>query len=348
MSNRLIMLVQAVDVADDHRGSMLDWISAFAKHYTRVDVIAVTVGRFHLPANVFVHSLGKERGYPKIIQAMRFYWYLVQSAPRARGIFAYASPIFIIAAWPMALVCQCRMVLWYLHRANPLKLRVALRLVTHLVTADVASLTIQSQKIAAVGHGIAIERFTMHRDWSDITSRSLRLVSVGRIAPIKDYETIIHAVALLKERGRGVMLRLVGAATTDQHRHYEQQLRALVQRLGLGDVTVFVGPVQYPDMPGQYHWADMVIGATPHGGIDKTLLEAMAAGCIVLTSNDVMRRYLEPYADRLLFPHGDSQALADKVVGSLGECVQISSAMVTNVRRYHDVSATVERVSALL
>lgn len=347
MSKRLIVIAQSVDENDDHRGFFIDWLKEFAKRFDEVSVIAVIEGAYTLPSNVRVYSLGKERGVSKFGQAVRFYRYLVRLLPGSSGIFAHASPIFIILSWPLAVVYRTNMVLWYLHRSNTFKLRLAMRMCDHLVTADVESLTIQSPKIITIGHGIAMERFATSDRTFDITNRALHLLSVGRLSPIKDFSTFIRAIGLLRDGGIHIEARIVGQANLPEHQIEEQRLRELVRTLHLEDMIRFVGSVPYRDMPAQYQWADVVVGCTPHGGIDKTLLEGMAAGCVVVTSNDVMRRYLEPYADALVFPYGDAERLAH-AIRSLHDPVSIGKVMIANVRQYHRLDAAIERISALL
>jgi glycosyltransferase involved in cell wall biosynthesis len=347
MSRRLIVIAQSVDENDDHRGFFIGWLREFSKNFDEVSVIALATGPYTLPPNVRVYSLGKERGAWKIVQAFRFYHYLLRLLPGARGIFAHASPIFVIASWPLAWVFRKKIILWYLHRSVTFKFRLAAILSKRVATADVRSLGIRRNNIVAVGHGIDADFFASSRDWTAVSHRPLRIVSAGRLSPIKDFGTMIRALALLRQHGRQAELRIIGQANLPEHHAYEQQLRALVRQENLEDGVTFSGSVPYRDMPSQYQWADVAVGATPHGGIDKFILEAMAAGCIALTSNDVMREYLEPYADRLMFAHGNAQALADRL-NTLSEYPAVSTAMVRNVREHHDLSTAIARISNLL
>ena len=72
--NRIVIITQDVDEQSDVLGFFVAWIRAFAQRVERVDVITLAKGTYALPANVFVHSLGKEWGSSKIIQAMRYVW----------------------------------------------------------------------------------------------------------------------------------------------------------------------------------------------------------------------------------------------------------------------------------
>lgn len=344
---RLLIITQRVDESDDLLGFFVSWIRLFAQHFSQVSVITLAKGDYDLPHNVHVYSLGKEKGDSKFIQAIRFLRLLAHLTPEHDAVFAHMSPIFAIVAWPFAAFSGARLVLWYLHRSLTLRLRLATFLSDAVVTADAASLTLKSKKVIAVGHGIDIERFAAPRDWSLAVARPLRILSVGRLAPIKDFVSLIRAAAVLRDRQIPIEVRIVGRALQPSHQAYEQKLLALVSELALQDIVSFVGFVPYRDMPMQYWWADVVVGGTPRGGIDKVLLEAMAAGCIVLTSNDVMRPYLEPYSDQLLYAHGDAEALANQIAG-LSQHALISEAMATSVRQHHDAAQTIRRISEIL
>lgn len=347
MHDRFVIITQAVDANDDHRASFIDWIRAFSHQYREVTVIAGRVGAHDLPSNVRIYSLGKEQGVGSVMRAVRFFRYLVKAVPGSRGIFAYASPIFVIAAWPIAAVFRRPIVFWYLHRKTTLRLRLALLLCHRLVTADAASLTIKSPKIVAIGHGIAAERFAFPGRTFDMAGRPLHLVSVGRLAPIKDLATLIRAAGLLVRRNRDVAVRIVGQANRPEHHHEEKRLRDLVAELGLEGVVKFVGFVPYRELPAQYQWADAVIGCTPRGGIDKAMLEGMAAGCVPFTSNDVMRTHLDGYADSLLFPYHDASVLAERLA-AFYEWAACSAALVALVREHHSLLQATARIGALI
>ena len=341
MSDRLLIITQKVDENDDLLGFFISWIREFAKHYQHVTVIALGVGNALLPDNVIVYSLGKERGTPRWQRWLGLMDLLRKEVKNHDAVFAHMSPIFAIAAWPFTRVWHKKLVLWYLHRSSTLRLRLALRLVDTLVTADANSLTIRSPKIVAVGHGIDVARFAVP-DRTPPDGRPLHILSVGRISRIKGFETLIRAAALLRDRDVDCEVRIIGRTIMPKDRRYGRELHALVTRLGVGDIVHFYGFVPYRDTPAHYRWADVVVGCTPPGGIDKTLLEAMAAGCIPLTSNTVMRGLFGADADRLLFRHNDAEALAG-IIEDLDDYATLSSVMRQNV----DTQTTERVVSSI-
>lgn len=349
MAKNLLIITQKVNETDDLLGFFVSWIAEFAKHFTRVDVIALGAGTYKLPANVHVHSLGKETGAAKLLQAIRMEKLLWKYTPECGAVFAHMSPIFAILAWPFAALRRSKLTLWYLHRSWTLKLRLALVMVDVLVTADADSLTVRSRKIIAVGHGIDTARFAVPVR-TPPSGRPLRMLSVGRLSPIKGYETLIRAASQLRDSDVACEVRIVGRAVMRGDHAYEEELHALVSRLGVGDIVHFFGFVPYRDMPAQYAWADIVVGCTPPGGIDKALLEGMAAGCAIATSNTVMRKYIaSEYADDCIFRHDDSSDLADTLERlSSTELSSVGSAMQRAVVQDHNLPVAIGKIAALI
>ncbi|MCC6405328.1 MAG: glycosyltransferase family 4 protein [Candidatus Yanofskybacteria bacterium] len=310
----LLIICQKVDEGDDLLGFFASWIREFAAHTTRVTVIALGVGAADMPANVQVHSLGKERGVPRWKRWWDFVRLLRREVPRHDAVFCHMSPVFALAAWPFTAVWRKRLVLWYLHRSTTWRLRLAARLVDRIVTADARSLTLQSRAILSVGHGIDVRRFA-YPERTPPSGRPLRILSVGRLSPIKGFETLIRAAARLANDDIDCEVRIVGKAVMAGDYAYARELSARVARLGLQERVHLFGFVPYRDMPTQYRWADIVVGCTPPGGIDKVLLEAMAAGCVPLTSNTVMAHQLGEDAGATVFAWRDADELAAKVAG---------------------------------
>lgn len=342
----LIVITQKVDAQDDHRGSFIGWLAEFAKHFPQVHVITQEKGEYALPGNVFVYSLGKENGASRIARAFRFYRYLMKLLSGSQGIFAHASPIFVIAAWPVAAIYRKRIVLWYLHRSVTVKLKLAMMMSYRVVTAAKESLGITGREIIETGHGIDVQKFKTERTW---VQNSVNIISVGRITPIKHYEIVIDALSEAMDGGLGATLKIVGRPVMGGDAEYLASLKRLVVEKRLEQRVQWLGFVPYAHIAEIYAGADYFVGALPVGGIDKAMLEAMAAGCIPLTSNTVFRRYFGPYAERLIFT--DVHDLASKLISlhalTVHEKKEMSEYMVNVVREHHDQQKLVGAISNL-
>src|SRR3989344_2250600 len=308
----LLIITQKVDENDDLLGFFVSWLREFSKRFDKVFVITLLKGGYDLPDNVYVYSLGKEKSALKLWRFFKLYFYLFRLVPKSSGIFCHMSPIFAIAAWPVAFIFRERIVLWYLHRSVTLRLKLSEKIVSSIVTATKESLNIESKKIIEIGHGIDIDRFRADRNWDNLNSRQFRILSVGRISPIKDYETLIKAAGILKEKGFDFRLKIVGRPVMVYDFEYFEKLKKLVQGLKLENFIEFMGFIPFSQIADYYKEADILINLAPKGGIDKVVLEAMASGSLVLVSNTAFKKYFGEYD--LFFKHGEPEDLAGKII----------------------------------
>jgi len=345
----LLIITREVNVEDDILGFFVEWIKEFSKYFDRVFVITLAKGSYQLPENVFVYSLGKEKGNSKIAMAFSFYKYLFQLVPKSSGIFAHTSATFVIASWPVAWMFRKKIILWYLHRSITVKLKIAEKLCYKIVTAAKESLVgFKSKKIIETGHGINTEEFRTDRNWTDGV---VKILSVGRISKIKDYETLLHAAKILKDKGINFNIEIVGRPVMPPDFPYFESLKLLKEKLNLGGAVRFVGFVPHNNIADYYKKSDIVIGLTPEGGIDKTILEAMASGCLTLTSNTINKKYFGNYADKLIFGYRESGNLADKIISlnklSLENKKEISDFLVQSVSENHKLQNLINKLYSL-
>ena len=345
----LLIITQKVDEQDDLLGFFVDWIRGFATKFDKVFVITLAKGSYDLPENVFIYSLGKERGNSKIIRVSNFYRYLFKLVPQSNGIFAHMSPVFVIASWPVSFVFRKKIILWYLHRSVTFRLKLAEKLCYKIVTATKESLKFHSNKIVETGHGISVEKFRTEKKWN---SGRLNILSVGRISKIKNFETLIESAKILKEKGIDFEIKIIGKPVMPRDDEYLKHLELLIKSYELGEMINFVGFIPHNKIVPHYKEADMVVGLTPDGGIDKTILEGMASGCVVLTSNSANKKYFGHYSEKLIFNYGDSDDLADKmmIMNNLTseEKNKIGRLLVESVSQYHNLENLIEKISILI
>ncbi|HVM59160.1 MAG TPA: glycosyltransferase family 4 protein, partial [Candidatus Paceibacterota bacterium] len=139
-----------------------------------------------------------------------------------------------------------------------------------------------------------------------------RIVSVGRITPIKRLEILLDALALLRTEGVRAEVSLVGAPTVPSDAAYQESLAAQASRFGISGAVHFMGAMPYDAMPEHYRQNDISVNLAPTGGIDTAVLEAMASGCIPLVANRAFAPFFKSDADRLLFDP-NPEALAEKL-----------------------------------
>jgi glycosyltransferase involved in cell wall biosynthesis len=137
----------------------------------------------------------------------------------------------------------------------------------------------------------------------------------GRIDPLKDVETLLHAAAIVLAERPEAVFRLVGSAPPGQEEYHARCLR-LRDELGIVDGVHFEG---YHASPGAIlASADVVVLSSISEGFPFVTLEAMARGRpIVATAVGGLAEQLGR-AGELVRPR-DAKALAEAILGLLAD-----------------------------
>lgn len=303
----VLIVTQVIDRRDANLGFFHRWLEKFSEH-VNIIVIANRVGEYHLPPNVKVYSLGKEKGYGTIRRFFIYRWLLLRLILKTDGIFYHMCPEYVLAAAFCPKLFRKKTALWYVHKNVNWKLRWAERLVDKIFTASMESFRLPSSKTEIIGHGIDTEWF----QYSDARpARPIRSLIVGRIAPIKDVRTSIVAVAKLNELiPEKIELDIVGDPITPLDQDYERSLRLLVKELKLESQVHFRGGIVYEAMPDLYRSHHWLLHASQTGSVDKAVLEALACGTTVFTSSEAYDRV---EAAIVHYKAGHAQELAEKM-----------------------------------
>lgn len=129
------------------------------------------------------------------------------------------------------------------------------------------------------------------------------LLSVARLVPDKDHDTLLKAFSRLSPRHPGAQLWLVGNGP--RRRVLEQQ----VENLGLGERVKFLPGAH--DLRPLYRRADLFVLSSRAEALPNVILEAMAAGLpVVATRVGGVPEAVVPEATGLLVAPGDDRGLA--------------------------------------
>ncbi len=105
---------------------------------------------------------------------------------------------------------------------------------------------------------------------------SFRFLHIGRLLPVKNQALILQAVKALKDRNLDICAEFIGGGEK------EQEYRAMVQDLELGDVATFHG--LKADVHPYLHQADCFLLPSVYEGMPITLIEAMGTGLPIVAS----------------------------------------------------------------
>ncbi|KAF0243971.1 MAG: glycosyl transferase group [Planctomycetota bacterium] len=294
MTMKVLMMTQVIDPQDGLLGFVPLWVRALAARVEWLFVLAGRVVPCALPENVEVSSLGKETGTRRLGRLVRFYRGLKEAVDRHKVdvIFAHMNPEYVIAAAPVTRV-PC--VLWYSHHTLTRRLRIAVRLSRLVVASAPEFFPMKTPKLRITGQGIDLARFA-----TAPPPGRFNLLSVGRLAPVKNHDVIIEACALLKNRFPDLHLTLAG----------EGPRREALERLAKERAVplTLLGSVPFTEIPALCHAADLFVSAS-ETALDKAILEAMASGRPAVACAPAFAAW----APDLSFRQGDAAGLAEAV-----------------------------------
>lgn len=143
-----------------------------------------------------------------------------------------------------------------------------------------------------------------------------RLLCVGRLSAEKGHSYLFAAMAQLARRGVRCRLDIVGSGPL------EDELRAEVARLGLGDAVSFHGYVPYgPELFAMYRRAEALVVPSLQEGFPQVINEALCVGLPVIASRvGGIPAFLEHEQTALLTGPADVAGLAAAIERLMGEC----------------------------
>ncbi len=385
VSMRLLIVTQVVDSEDPTLGFFHHWLTEFGERCEWVTVICLKEGKCELPKNATVYSLGKKGSTssprPKgglleyrvladgvgpcnttfrdpdtlwlprtprhIITRLRylsrFYATIWREREHYDVVFVHMNPEYVVLGAPLWRLMRKRVGLWYTHKSVTGWLRLATWFADIIFTASKESFRIQSSKVRIIGHGIDTRSFN---PGSPTTERERRIVTVGRITRSKNIMGVIDVAKRVREQCPDVELCIVGSAVTDIDREYERGCRVYAKQQGFDLDRVFAGGVRHERVVEVLHQASVFVSMSETGSLDKAVLEAMACGVPVVTTNEAGKAVMREVCSECV-PRVDGEVLGivcDVLSWSMAERQKAGDELAAYVREHHGLSTLVGRI----
>ena len=174
---------------------------------------------------------------------------------------------------------------------------------------------IPEKKVIQIINGVDTEKFKpsenkeMSKSKLGIVPDSFIIGTVGRLDPVKDYQTLIKAFATLTTNTykiNKIKLLITGSGSE------EQRLKTLSEDVRVADRVYFLGERQ--DIPELMQCMDVFVLPSIAEGISNTILEAMACGLPVITTKiGGNPELVDDGKTGFLFTSRDHIELADKL-----------------------------------
>ena len=251
---------------------------------------------------------------------------------RANGIeivHAHAARDYHLAALAVRLASRSRLVLtrhtlFPLRRINKILLSGVSRVIA-VSRAVAESLpqngVIESSKITVIHNGIDVGRFTS----SSGRDSTIRVGTVGHLAPIKGHDIFVRAAALVSAQRPDVRFLIIGEDKSPQMDH-RRQLEKLVADLELNGVVAMPGWRE--DVNAVLSSLTLFVSAARSEPFGLAIVEAMAAGLpIVATASEGALEIIEDGVSGRLVPTDNTEALAkaiNELLDNPDECSRLA------------------------
>jgi glycosyltransferase involved in cell wall biosynthesis len=346
---KLLILTQVVDQNDSNLGFFHRWIEEFSRQTEKVEVLCLRRGKYHLPENVAVHSLGKDEEKGRITYLLRFFHFIISRRRDYDAVFVHMNSEYLVLGGILWKIFKKKTFLWHTHKSMRLLHRIAEKLVTVIGTASPESYRLNSQKVRVLGHGIDTEAFSPKEKRHDDV---FHILTTGRISRIKGLETLLDAVSQMKHAGIRTETIVLGGPLTEDDQKYEKELREKAKKVDITDILHFSGSVSHTGVIPYLQGSDVFVNCSNTGSLDKAALEAMATGLPVFTSNEGLKSTLGAHAKDFMFPKGESAVLAKQLLWFHGLDSHTRSSLAQNLRKIvvegHGLPALVRKIVALL
>jgi glycosyltransferase involved in cell wall biosynthesis len=254
-----------------------EWVLAFQPSCEKITVISTHVGEHSLPEEIDVIEIGggdfnrRIKGFFRIINI----GFKIVGKRKSAMVFHHMSPRTAVVLGPLFKLTGVKQGLWYSHSNPSIELRVAANFVDRIFSSSRQSLPIRNSKARFVGHGIKTTKFPS----IDEVPRHSAVLSLGRVARIKNNEALISAVAESAKSEKEV--HLVGPLGGSN-----EYLSELIQSgTNSGVEVIYLGEVEHKAVPELLRSYSVCYTGNPNT-VDKSVIEGALSGCFTLAAQE--------------------------------------------------------------
>ncbi len=278
---KLLIVTQVVDRTDPFLGFFHAWLIELSKHYEHIHVICLKEGQHQLPANVTVHSLGKEGGVSRTMYLRRFFRFVWQLRREYDTVFVHMNQEYILlAGWLWKLLGK-RIYMWRNHYAGNFLTDLAAKFCVKVFCTSKFSHTAKYKKTVIMPVGVDTDMFMPQ---TEIERMPRSILFFGRFAPAKRPLVLLEALGIIAQEGTEFSASFYGTALPADAAYRE----GVVERdreLALENRVKFFEGVPHAQAPRIFSAHEIYMNLSSSGTYDKAMFEAAACGCLVLAAS---------------------------------------------------------------
>lgn len=137
--------------------------------------------------------------------------------------------------------------------------------------------------------------------------------SVGRVTWLKDYETFIKSISIIKKDIPNIVGLIVGGVREDK-KEYLESLKKLVKEFNVEENIVFTGSLK--NIAEIYYFSDIVVNASlKMGNVGRTVVEALALDTpVIATTYEGLNNIVEDDLNGAIIETKNENQLAQKIL----------------------------------
>lgn len=344
---RILILTQAVDTDDLVLGFFHRWIEVFSKKYEHVTVICLKSGKYQLPANVTILSLGKEKNAPdmsRLLSRLRYIWNFYKYIFRFRkdydAVFVHMNEEYVMLAGPIWRLLGKKVVFWRNFRTGSWMTPIAARIANVVCYTSNDSFTARYRNSRRMPIGIDTEIFQPPEKKKDSGS----ILFFGRLDSLKKVDLFIESLKCVNSK---FSADIYGDPTYKNSTYFEEiinQAKPLVDR----GVLKFYPGVTNKMASELFKSHAIYVNLTLSGSFDKTIGEAMACGGLVICLNNDVKGVLPEMCQAADNAQSVARAIDWALALSYDERQKISSKLRKYIVENHALNLLSERIFSIM
>ena len=341
---KLLILTQKVDKEDPILGFFHGWIIELSKRFEDISVICLEKGKFDLPKNVKVFSLGKEFGGSKIKYVKNFFSLILGLREEYNSVFVHMNQEYVLLGGFFWRIMHKKIFLWRNHPNGNFLTRIAILLSNKVFYTSKFAFVAKYKKTEIMPVGIDTSIFNTELRIKNYELCKRKILFLGRMSPIKKPDLLIEALDILNKRETNFLCDFYGDPLL-KDRPYYNSLKKRVGKLKLEERVNFYPAVPNYKTPEIYREHEIFVNLTPSGSFDKTILEAAACGCLPVVANHSLSGEVD---GRLIMGRLEPEKIAEKIEFWLSakedEKIVILEKLQNYVLKNHSLDALMDEI----